>query len=388
MRTMRRELDERLSRAAARSESEEANPPAPQGWKDLLKGLLAVHVARSAQRVLHAQAERPLAGRRGGAASSVIAPPTIVQAPVDGRARGEDGAAREARRGDRAGAAAEGAPQGVFAIAKRTWSEFTADNGTLMASSVAFWLVLSLIPLVAVAVAIFAYAMGEAQARQSVLEFTSQFLQGQRELVSNAIDGVYEARQTIGIVAIATLLFTASSGFATLETAINATWQTPNRSFLMNKVFAFGMMLLVGALFVTSLAITAAVQWAGDVSWLAWLEQSYALRAVGLLLPIAISGLMFTFIYKLYPNARVGWKPALIAGFVTAVLWEAFKLGYAWVNSGDNTATYGTLAGVAGLILWIYYSSMLVLLGSELTWVLAGCPRSEEKAAARPHPKA
>jgi membrane protein len=178
------------------------------------------------------------------------------------------------------------------------------------------------------------------------------------------------------------LIFTAAGGFATLESAINVVWNAPNRSFVMNKLFALLMLLVVGTLCLLSFGVTAAAQWAGRLPGLQFLAGSWGLRAVALVLPIGISGLMFTFIYRFYPNGRSTWKPSLIAGFVTAVLWELAKNGYAlYTHYIHQEATYGTLGGLVGLIMWIYYSSALVLLGTELTWVLEGCPDMRDSNA-------
>lgn len=276
------------------------------------------------------------------------------------------------------------APAGAWAVAKRTFKEFGADHGTLMAAAVAFYLILSLVPLLVVGVAVFAYVMTDDQARGTVINFASQYVPQQREMLTTSLDAVRSARGTLGTIGLLTLALTATSGFATLETAINATWKVPNRNFIWNKLYALGMMFVIGLLLIVSIGITTVVGWAHSIPGLGWLENSVVAPAIGLLLSVAVSGLMFTVIYKYFPNVEVAWKPALISGFLTAVLWEAFKQAYTWYTSssfqGDQAATYGVLAGFIGLLTWIFYSAALVLLGSELTWVLAGCPdRGQER---------
>jgi membrane protein len=320
------------------------------------------------------------AGRRGGEASSAtIYRPSGVRPDGATRARQEQEEAAEAD-----GQAS--APSGAWAIAKQVFQEFGRDHGTLMAAAVTFYLMLSIVPLIVVGVSIFGYVMSDEQARSTVLQFATQYLPEQRELLVNSLDAVQEARGTIGLIGLATLLLTASGGFATLETAINAIWKVENRSFLMNKLYAFLMLLLIGSLAVASVAITTVLSWAESIPGLGWLSSSWVGMVLGPLLSLTISGVMFSLIYKLLPNVHVEWKPALIAGFITAVLWEAFKYAYTWYTSssfqGDQAATYGVLAGFVGLLFWIYYSSALVLLGSELTWVLAGRPGEERRTPA------
>jgi len=189
-----------------------------------------------------------------------------------------------------------------------------------MAAAVAFYLILSLVPLVLVALAIFGYVLGDGHAFKEVMRFVSEFFPAQRQMLEGVITKVRDARGTLGTVGLASLALTATGGFATLETAINIQWRAKSRNFIWNKVFAFLMMLVIGGLMVLSLGITWVIQWAGKIPGLQWLEYNLVAQILGYVLPILISGLMFTFVYKLFPNAKVAWKPALTAGFVTAVL--------------------------------------------------------------------
>ncbi len=368
-----------------RHDSPEERNPENQGIWGRVKDAAGDHWQQAEERVRERRAEAAESGRLGGAVHATTQP---VGQPATPRRTEPAGQVIHLQRRSEAetGESARqegGAPTGAWAVAKRTFKEFGADHGTLMAAAVAFYLILSLVPLLVVGVAVFAYVMTDDQARATVINFASQYMPQQREMLATSVDAVRSARGTLGVIGLLTLAFTATSGFATLETAINTTWKVPNRNFIWNKVYALGMMFVIGLLLVASIGITTVVSWADTIPGLGWLENSTVAQVVGILLSVAISGLMFTVIYKFFPNVKVDWKPALIAGFITAFLWELFKQAYTWYTSssfqGDQAATYGVLAGFIGLLTWIYYSAILVLLGSELTWVLAGCPdRSRE----------
>src|SRR5262249_39394769 len=100
----------------------------------------------------------------------------------------------------------------------------------------------------------------------------------------------------------------------------------------------------------------------------------------GHLLPVTLSILMFVLLYGLLPNTRVSHRAVFIGALVVGIAWEAAKLGYAWylARFAPYGAAYGPLGAVAGLVLWIYYSSVRALFGSELVRVLHG---SAENAA-------
>jgi membrane protein len=378
MRNMRAEVEERLEDARRRAAEDQAHGSGGAGrvnWGDVVKAFLAVRVATAAERVLSrpARAATPESGRLGGEVSSAT-----MSRPQAGRVE------TRPRQADRAAEPSEAAavPHGAVPIARRTFQEFGSDNGTLMAASVAFYLLLSLVPLALVGIAILGWVLGDAQAQAQVFSFLKGYFPAQFTMLKGLVLQVKESRGTIGLVGLGTLLLTATGGFTTLETAINVAWNAPHRNFVMSKLFALGMMLVIGTLLVLSLGVTAIVGWAGHIAALSWLAHSAVAHVLAFVVSIAVTTVMFTFIYKFFPNVKSAWKPALLSGFLTAVLWELFKQGYTWYSTskwGDQSATYGAAAGFVGLVVWIYYSASLVLLGAELTWILNGCPKGEQE---------
>jgi membrane protein len=355
---------------------EHGGEPERPGWGDVLKSLVALQVARAAERVLGRREERQAeAGRKGGEVSAAtlerpMAQPTARPAPE----RPEDKARVTS---DEAVEDPNTVPTGAWPITKFVFKEFSKDNGTLMAASVAFYLLLSLVPLVLVAVSIAGYILGsDEHARQQVFAFLSQLVPVGQDRMREFLTGIIDAKGRIGIIGLATLAFTATGGFATLENAINALWNRPNRGFITNKLYAFGMMLVVGGLFALTMLVTTLVDWGARIPGLEWLAASWMAKILSHLVPVLISTLMFAVVFRFYPNGRSGWRTALISGVIIAVLWEAFKIGYTFYARAGDQSIYGI---AVGLVMWIYYSCVLLLLGSELTWVLEGCPGREGK---------
>lgn len=345
---------QRDGRAKTRQETKQAR------WGSLLKGLLAVHVARSALRVSEQRARVPEAGRLGGSvAAAWRAEPRPAATPADPEPEIQPTV-----------------PTQPLLIARKVFAEFGRDNGTLLAAAVAFYLLLAIIPLVLIGVSILGYFIKDQdRVVQQVFLFLNQFLPIGKQTIRPIIEGVIQERGSLGIAGLLGLAFTATGGFATLENAVNILWNRPNRNFLMNKVYAFGMMLVVGLLFLLTVTLTWSVQLAGRISGLEWLESSWMKPVLSTLIPLFLSSLMFTLIYRYYPNGRTGWRAPLVSGAITGVLWEAFKHGYAFYASHDRSP-YGV---IVGLVMWVFYSAALILLGSELTWVLEGCPGQEGK---------
>lgn len=262
---------------------------------------------------------------------------------------------------------------------KRVYSEFGRDNGPLMAAAVAFYGLLSFIPLVLVAIWALATWQGDsALAQDRVFTFLDQMLPVERQTLRTMVHDILEQRGAIGLTGLAGLLLTSIGGFSTLESAINAIWNTPRRNVLMNKVFALAMVLVLGVLMLASIMLSAAVQWAGALPILGWLNRVEIVAILGPLISIALSAAMFILIYKWFPNRPLPWRSAVISGLIVAILWEATKTVYAFYTAkfANFGAAYGAMGGFVGLILWIYYSSMLLLLGAEFSWLLSGASKA------------
>src|SRR5262249_26293623 len=126
-------------------------------------------------------------------------------------------------RTDQARAGTQGRLAALWAVVKQTYQEFSEDNGTLMAAAVAFYILLSLVPIVLLALSIFGYVLGNAHAHHQVMLFVHQFLPARdprEDVLAGAIEAVQRARSTIGLIGLVSLLLTALGGFQTLETAI------------------------------------------------------------------------------------------------------------------------------------------------------------------------
>lgn len=288
-------------------------------------------------------------------------------------------------------------PEEERARAPRSWEtlkfaydEFSRDNGGLMAAAICFYLLLSVMPALLLAVSIAGFVLGSStEAIQSVLAFAQNMLPGSASVVRDLIGSVVQARGTVGGVGLLSLFWSAMGGLATLETAINIQWHTPRRGFVASKVFALGMSVVIGLLFLATLGASSAQDWLGQLRGLGWLKYSVSVRIIAVVTSIALSTTMFALIYRFFPTRGARWRPALEAALVTAVAWEIAKLGYAWyvAHMANFGSVYGPLGSLVGLVLWAYYSSFLFLYGAELAWLrsdpAAGRERAASAAAAR-----
>ena len=181
-----------------------------------------------------------------------------------------------------------------------------------------------------------------------------------------------------GIVALGTLLWSGSRIFQALRLALDAAWGvTGRRQALQAKAIDFAAVLLIGPLMLLSVASTAVIETAryvvtnlGEtVPFLEFLGADVIWLPVLHLVPLATSVLLFEIAYVLLPNLRVRWTHALPGALLAAVLFEAGKLGFAWYvsNLASFSLVYGSLSTVIVLMVWIYISAIILLIGAEFS---------------------
>lgn len=258
---------------------------------------------------------------------------------------------------------------------KQLLKEFNEDNSAMVAAAVSFFIFLSLIPLLLLAVAAFGFVLqSQEQAYQAVLRFLRTAVAEQG--LSNAIpliEGVIRGSSAATGFGIIALLWAGSQAFVNLEIAVNISWNTPSRGFLKGRLVAIGLLLAVGALLMLSFAVTAAATaiQAHNITILGRNVSQvfgHAWNIFAYFLPLALSVATFTLIYKILPNTYVPNVPALVGGIVAGVLWEGAKYAFSWYVAGlsNYDAIYGSLASIILLLLWIYYSSIVTILGAQI----------------------
>jgi membrane protein len=170
----------------------------------------------------------------------------------------------------------------------------------------------------------------------------------------------------------------AMSVFGELQTALDRIWRVPPRPLVSGawRVFhsrlrSFAMVACTGALvlaWLTSGAVLAALgQRAGDGRWV-----HAAAQIVELAVGFALISAMFAMIYKIVPNARIAWRDVWIGAWVTAALFSAGKFLIAlYIGKSGVSSAFGAAGSLAALLVWLYYSAQIFLLGAEFTWVYA-----------------
>jgi membrane protein len=270
----------------------------------------------------------------------------------------------------------------IVDIVTKSVSAWSADNASSLGAALAFYTLFSVAPILIIAVSIAGYVFGDDNAQNQVLA-QLQELVGEAGAV--AIRGLLtsahysDKKGLAAAIGVVTVLVGATSVFGELQNALGRIWQTPPNHkimgwwrFLRGRVLSLGLVLGVGFLLLVSLVASAAL-----AAFDGWLGQSLPqleviLPIVDILVSVAMTVLLFAMIYKYVPNEDIPWRDVWVGATVTALLFTIGKLliGLYLGRSSFNSA-YGGAGSLVVLLLWIYYSAQIFLLGAEFTRVFA-----------------
>lgn len=269
-------------------------------------------------------------------------------------------------------------PRDIAPIATRALSDFIDDNALGLAAGVAFYAALSLAPLLLLTLSITA-RLGPGLQTHLVGELTRLFGPQVGEAVQGLIAGA-EASPGAGLlstlVGVGTVLVSATGAFAELQSAMNRIWDVepkPHqglRLVLRVRLLSLGLVVSLGFLLVVSMAASAALSTVlgllGDGSS----RSFWVLGELGLSLVVFAS--MFALMFKVLPDATVQWRDVVAGALVTAALFVVGKVLIGlYIGHSALASSYGAAGSLVAILVWAYYSAVIVFLGAEITQVWA-----------------
>ena len=278
-------------------------------------------------------------------------------------------------------------------LLKQTGQEFLQDKAPQLGAALAYYTVFSLAPLILVLLAVVGiiFRNDPAGAWNKITEQMGYFLDASAVQVVQDIaqQASHPGKSTIAtIIGVVLALFGASGVFGQLQDALNTIWDVkakPTRGvwgFLRNRFLSFTMVAGVCFLLLVSLTVESLLK--GFSHYVqSVLPAGFAVAmSVYLIFDFAVIVLLFAMIFKYLPDAKVQWRDVWIGAVITAIFFGIGKwlLGL-YLGSGAAGAAYGPASSLITLLLWVYYSSQILLFGAELTQVYADQAGREVKPA-------
>jgi membrane protein len=265
--------------------------------------------------------------------------------------------------------------------AKTTLANWLGDQATSISAALAFYCAFSLAPLLVIVVTIMAWLVGSELADAHVgAQLTMLFGQSTAEMILQAMRSAQQEQGLWAtIVSIITLIVGATTVFSALESALEQIWGARHtgpggwRGFLRTRVISFGFVLAVGFLLLVSLTLTTAMAGLRDWIGIRYTAVVGALGVLELVLSTALGTGLIALIYRYLPASRLRWRHVLIGALVTTLLFQVGRWGIGlYLGRSTQPTSFGAAASFAALLLWLYYSAQIFLIGAEFTAVIGG----------------
>jgi membrane protein len=270
-------------------------------------------------------------------------------------------------------------PLTAWTLLKEGLGAFIDDHALSRGAAIAFYAVTAIAPVLFIATTIAALGLGQtATSRELHHQLTRIMSADAADLVQLAILHVRRSTHTLAgsLIGLVTLIVTASGFFTEIEDALNVIWKAPRHEsyfyqLLRGRVMSMILVIGLGFLLLFSMLIATGIHLLGQM--LAGTVSDLVIGTANVIFSYLIVSLLFAAIYKLLPNTKLLWRDVLVGSFGTALMFEAGQLLIGYYLANLITANvYGAAGGIIVLLIWVYYSAQIFLLGAEFTKVWAG----------------
>lgn len=270
-------------------------------------------------------------------------------------------------------------------ILETTVENYIASDSLTRGAAIAFYGVTSLIPVLVIVIAIAGLALGEDAARGAIVrELAGLIGSDGATLIQGAIESAHNSGSTgfalvVGAVILALIL---SGIFGELQSALNAVWKVDDRAFSISRLLrgraaSIGLVIGLGFLLLVSLVIGAGISATSG-----YIDQhlrygAVFLGALNMAASFFLTWTLFAAIYKVLPDKTLDWRDVVFGALVTAIAFEGGKtLIGLYLSASTVISSYGAAGALASVLLWIYYSAQIFLLGASFT---KACAVSEHR---------
>jgi membrane protein len=270
----------------------------------------------------------------------------------------------------------------IGALVRDTLNAWVDDYAPSMGAALAFYTIFSITPLLLIVISLAGLFFGEQAARGEIIAQLSGLLGPESaKTVQTLLESLNRPEAGIlgTVVGVGALVVGATTVFGELQDALNRIWRAPDTAarggivqFFRSRLLSAGAVLGIVFLLIVSLVASAALAALGKW-WAPWFgEFARVAMVVDWTLSIVLMTTLFAMIYKWMPRVRVAWPDVLMGAALTAFLFTAgkFLIGL-YIGRSGIASPFGAAASLVVLLLWVYYSAQIFLLGAEFTWIYA-----------------
>lgn len=265
-------------------------------------------------------------------------------------------------------------------LLKRSAIAFDDDNAFKLSASLSYYTIFALGPLLFFVISLSGFFYGKEASEGRIYEQFKDLIGNDaalqiQDILTNASEG-YDS--TTGAIIGAVMLFIGATGvFTEIQSSINFIWSVKSKprrgwlKFILNRLLSFSLVLGLGFLLLVSLIINALLTLVNKKILEKFPNNEY-FNLLNSLILLAVITALFAVIYKVLPDARIAWRDAWIGSAFTAMLFLVgkFLIGF-YLGQSNIGVVYGTAASIILILVWVYYSSMILYFGAEFTKMYA-----------------
>ncbi|MDQ9170359.1 YihY/virulence factor BrkB family protein [Oxalobacteraceae bacterium R-40] len=268
----------------------------------------------------------------------------------------------------------------AWSLLKSVFSSWSADYAPSMGAALAYYTMFSIAPLLLIVISVAGLFFGEEAARGEIFHQLEGLMGAEgAQAVQGLLENANKPKQGVAgtIVGFVLLLVGATTVFGELQSDLDRIWRAPEREktsgiwgLLRTRLLSFGMILGLGFLMMVSLVFSAALaalsNWWNPVfgGWEA------VAHLVNQLVSFGFTTAVFAMIYKFMPHVKIEWHDVWVGALVTAFLFTVGKfLISLYIGKAGVSSSFGAAGSLVILLVWVYYSAQIFLLGAEFTWI-------------------
>ena len=285
----------------------------------------------------------------------------------------------------------------IFKLIQQTLKKFGEDRAVRYGAAISYYTIFSLPPILIIITNLLGVFVEEAEVQAQLLS-QMQGMLGEESTVEiqKAIQNISKDKNSVWatMLGIGTLIFGATGVFYTLQDSLNAVWNVQPSikrgilKLLVDRVLSFAMILSVGFILLVSMIINTLIATINSflhnaeymqifnefiAQWLFISDTTvYVAFALDIVVTLFIISLVFAMIFKFLPDAKVHWRDVWVGAILTAILFSVGELFISWfIGNSDVASMYGAAGSIVVILIWVFYSAQIMLLGAEFTAVYA-----------------
>jgi len=271
---------------------------------------------------------------------------------------------------------------GLFVFIKKVILEFFDDNVLKYSASLSYYTVFSLAPMLIIIISICGFLFGREAVQGQVYNEIKDLVGADAAFqIQDTIKNIHLTKDTpvATIVSIVVLILGGTAIFGEIQDSLNKIWGLKVKTkkawwkLVLSRLLSFSLVISLGFVLMVSLLLNALIALVGNhLNKLVSGIGKVFIPVIDNLLTFIITAIVFAVIFKVLPDAKIKWKDVSVGAFVTAVLFTLGKIAIGWYLGRSNMATiYGAAGSVVIIMVWAYYSSLILYLGAEFTKVYA-----------------